>query len=112
MPPRHTDPAPNLRPPCSYRAALREFPGAGCPAEVRLGIAACAFKLGDLATSRAAYQRVLALDPDCADAYLGLAVLAASDANVQQASGREAGRQGRQGGPRGLGLGRGEAREL
>ncbi|GLC38649.1 hypothetical protein PLESTB_000456300 [Pleodorina starrii] len=67
-----------------YRAALREFPGPGCPAEVRLGIAACAFKLGDLVTARAAYRRVLALDPDCADAYLGLAVLAASDANVQQ----------------------------
>ncbi|GIL51578.1 hypothetical protein Vafri_7539 [Volvox africanus] len=68
----------------SYRAALREFPGSSCPAEVRLGIAACAFKLGDLATARAAYNRVLALDPDCADAYLGLALLAASDSNVQQ----------------------------
>ncbi|KAG2448186.1 hypothetical protein HYH02_006771 [Chlamydomonas schloesseri] len=66
----------------AYRAALREFPG--CPAEVRLGIAAASFKLGDLVTARAAYKRVLALDPDCADAYLGLAVLAASDANVQQ----------------------------
>ncbi|KAG2487876.1 hypothetical protein HYH03_013459 [Edaphochlamys debaryana] len=67
-----------------YRAALREFHGPACPAEVRLGIAACAFKLGDLATARAAYKRVLQLDPDCADAYLGLALLAASDANVQQ----------------------------
>ncbi|EFJ40533.1 hypothetical protein VOLCADRAFT_121713 [Volvox carteri f. nagariensis] len=45
-----------------YRAALRDFPGSGCPAEVRLGIAACAFKLGDLATARAAYRRGLA---DC-----------------------------------------------
>ncbi|PNW85504.1 hypothetical protein CHLRE_03g189605v5 [Chlamydomonas reinhardtii] len=67
-----------------YRTALREFPGPGCPAEVRLGIAAASFKLGDLATAKAAYKRVLALDPDCADAYLGLALLAASDANVQQ----------------------------
>ncbi len=51
---------------------------------MRLGIAAASFKLGDLPTARAAYRRVLALDPDCADAYLGLAVLAASDVNVQQ----------------------------
>ncbi|GFR40487.1 hypothetical protein Agub_g1054 [Astrephomene gubernaculifera] len=67
-----------------YRAALREFPGARCPAEVRLGIGACCLRLGELPTARAAYRRVLALDPDCADAYLGLALLAASDANVQQ----------------------------
>ena len=40
----------------SYRTALREFPGPGCPAEVRLGIAAASFKLGDLATAKAAYK--------------------------------------------------------
>ena len=33
---------------------------------------------------------MLALDPDCADAYLGLALLAASDANVQQVCGGRA----------------------
>jgi hypothetical protein len=69
----------------SYRAALREFPSPACPAEVRLGIGACALKLGDSATAKAAFTRALELDPDSADGYAGLAVLAASDAgNAQQ----------------------------
>lgn len=48
----------------------------GCPAEVRLGLAACFFRLGDNARARLAYERVLAMEPTCADALLGLANLA------------------------------------
>jgi hypothetical protein len=61
---------------------LLEHPG--CPAEVRLGIAACMFKLGDLAGATAAYERVLALDPECATAHLGLAIIKFNSINLQQ----------------------------
>jgi RNA polymerase-associated protein CTR9 len=67
---------------CRYRRALLEHPG--CPAEVRLGIAACMFKLGDLSGATAAYERVLALDPDCATAHLGLAIIKFNSINLQQ----------------------------
>ena len=56
-----------------YRRALKEHPA--CPAEVRLGIAACNFRLGSFKRAMAGYQRVLQLDPDCCEALLGMAVL-------------------------------------
>lgn len=59
--------------PCSYCAALREHPSA--PAEVRLGLAAAAFALGGVERSEAAYRRVLAMEPGCVDALLGLATI-------------------------------------
>lgn len=43
---------------------------------MRLGLAACYFRLGRLAAARAAFQRTLALAPGCAEALLGLAVIA------------------------------------
>lgn len=58
----------------AYTRALQAHPGA--PAEVRLGLAACYFRLGRLAAARAAFQRTLALAPGCAEALLGLAVIA------------------------------------
>ena len=58
----------------AYTRALRAHPGA--PAEVRLGLAACHFRLGRLPAARAAFQRTLDLSPGCAEALLGLAVIA------------------------------------
>lgn len=68
--------------PCSYCRALREHPG--CPAEVRLGIAACRYRLGDPAGATAAYERVLDLDPTSADAMVGLATIKFNAQDVQQ----------------------------
>ena len=56
-----------------YRQALRECPSA--PPEVRLGLAACYFRLGDTLKAEAAYRRVLELNPNSVQALLGLAVL-------------------------------------
>lgn len=40
----------------NYQTALKKHPQ--CPAEVRLGIGACYFKLGDLNRAQAAFERV------------------------------------------------------
>lgn len=58
---------------CRYKAALRACPS--CPAEVRLGIAACCLKLGHTAKAEHAYRRTLEMEPGCTSALLGLAVL-------------------------------------
>lgn len=65
-----------------YRQALKESPG--CPAEVRLGIGACLLKIGDVEGARAAFDRVIALDPSCPDAHLGLAFIKFASSNLQQ----------------------------
>jgi len=44
--------------------------------QVRLGLAACHFRLGRLPAARAAFRRALALAPGSAEALLGLAVIA------------------------------------
>ena len=56
-----------------YRNALRNYPSA--PPEVRLGIAACQLRLGEVSKAEGAYRRVLELDPMCTQALLGLAVM-------------------------------------
>lgn len=58
---------------CRYQTALRTHPL--CPAEVRLGIAACHYRLGSFQKAKAGYERALQLKPDCCEALLGLAVL-------------------------------------
>ena len=63
---------------------------------MRLGIAACQLKLGDLTSAQAAFERVMVLDPGSADAHLGLAVIRLNSANVQQV-GREGGKGDRGG---------------
>lgn len=68
-----------------YKEALRSHPG--CPAEVRLGLAACLFRLGDVVRAGAAYQRALALDPSCTQALLGLAVLKLSASQTSEVGG-------------------------
>uniref|UniRef100_A0A1D1ZQJ7 Uncharacterized protein n=2 Tax=Auxenochlorella protothecoides TaxID=3075 RepID=A0A1D1ZQJ7_AUXPR len=65
-----------------YKEALRRHPG--CPAEVRLGLAACLFRLGDVVQAGAAYQRALDLDPSCTQALLGLAVLKLSASQTSE----------------------------
>lgn len=65
-----------------YRRALARNPA--CPPEVRLGIAACHFRLGDVAGATAAFERVLAMDPNNPDALTGLAVIRLNSSNVQQ----------------------------
>lgn len=42
---------------------------------MRLGLAACYFRLGNTSKAAAAYERVLDLDPACTQALLGLAVI-------------------------------------
>lgn len=56
-----------------YRKALRDCPN--CPSEVRLGIAACQLRLGEVTKAEAAYKRVLELDPGCTQALLALAAM-------------------------------------
>jgi Tfp pilus assembly protein PilF len=68
--------------PHSYQQALQMLPTA--PAEVRLGIAACYLKLGNMDLARAAYERVIKLDPSSAMAYLGLAAISFNSENEQQ----------------------------
>lgn len=68
-----------------YRRALRDHPG--CPAEVRVGIAACQLKLGDIVSAQAAFERTLVLDPANADAHLGLAIIKFNSPNAQQVRG-------------------------
>ena len=70
-----------------FRRALAENPAA--PAEMRLGLAACYFQLGDVAQATAAFERCLVLDPDCPGALAGLALIKFNaQANVQQVGGR------------------------
>ncbi len=79
----HSSPPP---PPLTQRycQALRSQPN--CPPEVRLGIAACQWQLGNVAQARAAYQRILALSPTNVDALLGLALLDINRGDVESVS--------------------------
>ncbi|KAH7966563.1 hypothetical protein HPB49_017742 [Dermacentor silvarum] len=56
-----------------YKKALRTNPN--CPAEVRLGMGHCLYRLGKQEKARAAFERALVLDPQCVGALSGLAVL-------------------------------------
>jgi len=56
-----------------YKKALRTNPD--CPAEVRLGIGHCCFRLNRLEKARLAFERALELDPRCTGALVGLAIL-------------------------------------
>uniref|UniRef100_A0ACD5YLF7 Uncharacterized protein n=2 Tax=Avena sativa TaxID=4498 RepID=A0ACD5YLF7_AVESA len=56
-----------------YRRALRAY--TDCPPAVRLGIAFCRYKLGQLDRARQAFERVLQLDPENVDAIVALAIM-------------------------------------
>lgn len=88
-PPAHANIAAAASPPAhclvrarSYSSVLRRNPR--CPAEVRLGIAACFYRAGKLGQAAAAYERALALDAGCADALLGLAVIKFGGRDAQE----------------------------
>lgn len=77
-----------------YESALKSFVDAfrahpSGPLSIRLGIAACHFKLHNYSVAQAAYERVLQLDPDNAEALAGLAALdfAAADPRIGVPSG-------------------------
>jgi RNA polymerase-associated protein CTR9 len=53
---------------------LNRFPNSKCAA-VRLGIAFCRYKLGQVEKARQAFQRVLQLDPQNVDALVALAIM-------------------------------------
>jgi tetratricopeptide (TPR) repeat protein len=63
-----------------YRKALEANPAA--PANVRLGLALSFHSLNRIDAARAAFERVLQLDPQNADALVGLAVLKLNSANA------------------------------
>ena len=56
-----------------YKKALRINPN--CPANVRLGIGHCFYKMGKMEKAKMAFERALQLDPQCVGALVGLAVL-------------------------------------
>lgn len=56
-----------------YKRALRAY--TDCPPAVRLGIAFCRYKLGQLDRARQAFERVLQLDPENVDALVALAIM-------------------------------------
>uniref|UniRef100_A0A0N5AFT6 TPR_REGION domain-containing protein n=1 Tax=Syphacia muris TaxID=451379 RepID=A0A0N5AFT6_9BILA len=56
-----------------YKCVLRKLPD--CPANVRLGIGYCLAKLGRMDKARAAFQRVLDLEPENVNALVALAIL-------------------------------------
>ncbi|XP_071911195.1 protein CTR9 homolog [Coffea arabica] len=56
-----------------YKRALQVFPQ--CPAAVRLGIGLCRYKLGQTEKAKQAFERVLQLDPENAEALVALGIL-------------------------------------
>lgn len=56
-----------------YKKALRSNPK--CPADVRLGMAHCFLKLGNVEKAKLAFERALQLDPKCVGALVGLAIM-------------------------------------
>jgi len=56
-----------------YKKALQVCPN--CPADVRLGLAICFYKLNMLEKAEEAFSKALALDPRCVGALTGLAVI-------------------------------------
>eukprot|EP00102_Acyrthosiphon_pisum_P018617 XP_016655827.1 PREDICTED: RNA polymerase-associated protein CTR9 homolog isoform X2 [Acyrthosiphon pisum] len=56
-----------------YKKVLRS--SSECPADVRVGMAYCFLKLGNIEKAQLAFERALQLDPKCVDALVGLAVM-------------------------------------
>lgn len=69
-----------------YKKALRTNPN--CPADVRLGMGLCFFKLGKLEKARLAFGRAIELNPSCIGALVGLAIL---ELNTKSAEGIQSG---------------------
>ncbi|KAJ6219345.1 hypothetical protein RDWZM_005157 [Blomia tropicalis] len=56
-----------------YRKCLRVNPE--CPANVRLGIGQCFYKLNQMEKAKLAFERALALDPQCVGALVSLSIM-------------------------------------
>jgi len=56
-----------------FKKVLRYNPN--CPAEIRLGLAHCFLKLGNMEKARLSFERTLELNPKCVDALVGLAIM-------------------------------------
>lgn len=63
-----------------YKKALRSNPN--CPADIRLGMAHCFLKLGNVEKARLAFERALQLDPKCVGALVGLAIMKLNGENL------------------------------
>lgn len=57
-----------------------------CPAEIRLGLGHCYYKLGKIAKAKEAFERTLVLDPKSVEALVALAVIELSGDNLTNAS--------------------------
>ncbi|XP_078483653.1 RNA polymerase-associated protein CTR9 homolog isoform X2 [Ciona intestinalis] len=64
-----------------YKKALRTNPN--CPADVRLGMAHCFYKLNKLDRARQAFERTLELDPTSVGALVGIALLDLNNKDVE-----------------------------
>ncbi|KAL5244033.1 hypothetical protein ACI65C_011443 [Semiaphis heraclei] len=62
-----------------YKKVLRSNPQ--CPADVRLGMAHCFLKLGNIEKAQLAFERTLQLDPKCVGALVGLSVMKLNSEN-------------------------------
>ncbi|XP_022729017.1 protein CTR9 homolog isoform X2 [Durio zibethinus] len=69
-----------------YKRALQVYPY--CPGAVRLGIGLCRYKLGQFEKARQAFQRVLQLDSENAEALVALAIM---DLQANEAAGIQKG---------------------
>ena len=56
-----------------YKKALSM--GRGVPTGARLAMAYCFFNLGKFEMARACFQRIMAIDPSCVEAYIGAGVV-------------------------------------
>ncbi|XP_025191695.1 RNA polymerase-associated protein CTR9 homolog [Melanaphis sacchari] len=56
-----------------FKEVLRSNPN--CPADVRLGLAYCFLKLGNIEKACLSFERTLKLDPKCVGALVGLAIM-------------------------------------
>ena len=65
-----------------YAKLLRQNPA--CPANVRLGLALCHYKLDHKNQAYKAFERVIELDPNNSDAYVGLALLELEKGSYQK----------------------------
>jgi len=71
-----------------YNGSLEYFTNilrlnSNCPATVRLGLAQCYWKLGNLEKAKSAFKRTLELDSKCVGALLGLAILKLNRHNAE-----------------------------
>uniref|UniRef100_H2YEL2 Uncharacterized protein n=1 Tax=Ciona savignyi TaxID=51511 RepID=H2YEL2_CIOSA len=64
-----------------YKKALRTNPN--CPADVRLGMGHCFYKLNKLERARQAFERTLELDPTSVGALVGIALLDLNNKDVE-----------------------------